>query len=252
MEKKTKDFDLTKIHLKDLEEKTEEYVDQIFVEPVKSLLAKNIICKTVKVVDTTQKGVANQKQNTQSVAIITIPFHGQGCMRFSEENLKIFEEASKKHPEIFIDRWNEEKTDHYEYVIAISISSNDTLEEVTQKLIKACSVFQIQEMKVKGISEEEDLRFKESISLEKLFPELDWGGHYELHGRERVWVANQENNLTDEQIRERILKTLDIAEDRKVDKNNQLWDKYYYEKHKNYLKEQDKINNAESEEIQTL
>ena len=90
MEKKPKDFDLTKIHLKDLEEKTEDYVEQMFVEPVKSLLAKNIICKTAKIVDIEKEGVANQKQNTQAVAIITIPFHGHGCMRFSEENLKIF------------------------------------------------------------------------------------------------------------------------------------------------------------------
>ena len=250
MQDKIKDFDLTKVHLRDLEGKTEEYVEQVFVEPVKALLAKNIICKTAKIVDITQEGVANQKPGSQSVAIITIPYFNY--IRFSQDNLEIFKELSEKHPEIFVDRRSEDKTDNYEYVIAVNISSNDTNETITQKLLKACSVFQIQEMTIKGISEEEQAKFKECVSLEKLFPELDWGGHFELNGRERVWVANQENNLTQEEIRERILQTIDIAQDRKVDKNNQLWDKYYYEKNKKYLKEQDKIKNAESEVVQMI
>jgi len=45
MRNKTSNIDLTKIHLKDLESNTENYVDQVFVEPVKILLSKNIICE---------------------------------------------------------------------------------------------------------------------------------------------------------------------------------------------------------------
>lgn len=237
----TNDFDLTKIHLAELEGKTENYVDPVFVGALKSLLSKNIICKTCKIVDMDQESVANQNNNSTSVAVITIPHYNY--IRLSESNLKIFEGLSRKHPETFVDRWTETKTDNYQYIIAVDITKEDSIDSISQNLLKACEPFEIQDLG-RGIAEEEDIKFKENSHLETLFPEFDWGGHYELVDRRKVWIPNQEHNITSEEIRERILQTIPISENRVLDENNQLWDKYYYEKHKKFIQQKSEIEIA--------
>lgn len=229
----SKNFDLTKINLKDLEEKTSDYVDDIFINAVQCLLSKNIIPKNCKVLDMQNETVLNQQDNAQKVAIISIPHLAN--MRFSESNLNMFKNLSLQHPETFIDRWTDGKTENYEYIIALDISANQTSNEISKKLTEICSIFEMQDLKTIGISEDEIIDFKEKTSLSALFPELDWNGHHELVGRTRVWVANKKHNLTDEEIRERILEKITIPQDRVLDENNQLWERYHYEKHQKFL-----------------